>query len=86
MILTNKEIFWVCLICIIIAFLLGWIFPVEGPIDYVYDRYASTPAHKRPVLAAPPQKHSITIDIEELSLEDLQLIEELFKHSKGEQK
>jgi len=69
---------------VIFGFILGWIFPVEGPIDYVYDKYASAPAHKRPVVVAPQQKHSITIDIEDLSLEDLQLIEELFKYSKGE--
>ena len=69
---------------VIFGFILGWIFPVEGPIDYVYDKYASAPAHKRPVVAAPQQKHSIVINIEELSLEDLQLIEELFKYSKGE--
>ena len=29
-------------------FVLGWLFPIEGPYDYVYDNYAKTPAVKRP--------------------------------------
>lgn len=27
----------------LIAFILGWLFPVEGPVDFVYDDYV---AHK----------------------------------------
>lgn len=27
------------LLIITVGFLLGWLFPVEGPIDYVYDNY-----------------------------------------------
>lgn len=34
--------FYIGLILILIAgFLLGWLFPVEGPIDYVYDNYVA---------------------------------------------
>lgn len=59
------------LLGIIIGLLLGWIFPVEGPIDYVYDDYASQPAHKHPV-AAPAQKSVPEVDpaiIEEMDEE-----------------
>jgi hypothetical protein len=27
---------------------LGWVFPVEGPLDYLYDKWAFQPAHKQP--------------------------------------
>lgn len=30
------------LIIILFAFLLGWLFPVEGPIDYVYDNWVDS--------------------------------------------
>lgn len=43
------------LLGIIIGIIIGWIFPVEGPIDYVYDDYASKPAHKHPVVAPAPK-------------------------------
>jgi hypothetical protein len=46
----------VIFIIILIGFLLGWLFPIEGPFDYVYDNYASQPAHKRPQVVAPMPK------------------------------
>lgn len=61
--------------------MLGWIFPVEGLIDYVYDDYASQPAHKRPPLVITQQKQ-VTIDINDLTLEDLEVLEKLFKQGK----
>lgn len=27
------------LLIITVGFLLGWLFPVEGPMDYIYDNY-----------------------------------------------
>lgn len=46
----------VIFLIILIGFLLGWLFPIEGPFDYVYDNYASQPAHKRPQVVAPIPK------------------------------
>ena len=37
--------------------LTGWLNPIEGPLDWTYDDYASQPAHKKyPSVAAPAQK------------------------------
>lgn len=50
------------------SFFLGWLFPVEGPIDYVYDNYASKPAIHKPskCCAAPaPKKTEIYEDLNE---------------------
>lgn len=30
----------------IIGLILGWLNPIEGPLDWTYDEYASQPAHK----------------------------------------
>lgn len=48
-----KLFFW--LILIVLIFLLGWLFPVEGPFDYVYD----THVHKIPCKTAPAPKKEI---------------------------
>lgn len=32
---------------------VGWLNPVEGPLDWAYDDYASHPAHKTPSKVAP---------------------------------
>ena len=37
--------------------LTGWLNPIEGPLDWTYDDYASQPAHKKyPTKVAPIQK------------------------------
>ena len=37
--------------------LTGWLNPIEGPLDWTYDDYASQPAHKKyPTKVAPMQK------------------------------
>ena len=36
--------------------IVGWLNPIEGPLDWTYDEYASQPAHKSPVKAAPAIK------------------------------
>ena len=61
-------------------FILGWIFPIEGPIDYVYDDYASQPAHKSPTKAAPPSPFQIIIDINDLSEEDFEALQAVFNN------
>lgn len=76
---NKKLIIWleigICLACVV-CFLLGWVYPVEGPIDYLYDDYASQPAHKRP--SAQLKKRQIIIDINDLSEEDFEALQEVF--------
>lgn len=68
---TNyKLLIFVCAGISLLGFFLGWLFPVEGPIDYLYDNYASRPAIKRPskCCAAPlpaPKKTEIFEDLNE---------------------
>ena len=59
---------WVIILIIVIVFLLGWLFPVEGPFDYVYDKYAKQPAIHRPTKGIPapaPKKTEIYADYNE---------------------
>ena len=62
----------------LLFFILGWVFPVEGPFDYVYDDYASQPAHKHSASYAPPQPKQFIIDINDLSEEDFEAFQEIF--------
>ena len=64
--------------CALLGFILGWIFPIEGPIDYVYDDYASQPAHRSPKKAAPLKPYQVIIDINDLSEEDFEALQEVF--------
>lgn len=34
-----KKYILLVFIIIAVGFLLGWLFPVEGPVDYIYDNY-----------------------------------------------
>ena len=61
---------------LLLGFFLGWVFPVEGPIDYDYDNYASQPAHRHPYV--PAEKKQFIIDINDLSEEDFQALEAIF--------
>ena len=67
---SDKVYILITIGVIICSFILGWIFPVEGPIDYVYDNYATRPAIHRPskCCAAPlpaPKKTEILEDLNE---------------------
>lgn len=57
--MLNKS-FLIVLFCIVIGFLFGWLFPVEGPIDYIYD-------NKVPVKNGPSIKPitEIYVDLDE---------------------
>ena len=35
----TEHFLLIVFVVITVGFLLGWLFPVEGPIDYVYDNY-----------------------------------------------
>ena len=71
------------IIVAIFAFILGWLFPVEGPYDYVYDNYASQPANKRPNLLVVPDVQQGVILFTELSLDDLEMLEKEYTKSRG---
>lgn len=74
----HNIIFFIIAVMLFAAFLVGWLFPVEGPFDYVYDKYASQPAHRHPY--APSQNKSIVIDINDLSEEDFEALQEIFSN------
>ena len=79
----EPEWWWAIIIMLIIAFGLGWIFPVEGPLDYVYDNYASQPAHKRPVVAPAVKETKIEFNINDLSEEDFEELMEIFTNARN---
>ena len=70
-------------LALLIGLFFGWLNPVEGPLDYLYDEYSSQPAHKRPTGSAPPpQKVQLIINLEDLSLEDFEELQRLFYEGK----
>ena len=44
------------IILISLGFLLGWVFPIEGPVDYIYDESIGNKTMKAPVVNAPVQQ------------------------------
>lgn len=74
----HNIIFFIIAAMLFAAFLVGWLFPVEGPFDYVYDEYASQPAHRHPTKIAPKQPPSVTINVNDLSEEDFEILQEIF--------
>ena len=60
-----------------VSFLLGWLFPVEGPVDYVYDDYK---AHKVASKNCPPQ-----VVAQEPTEEELDYIEETLRELLGQE-
>lgn len=65
------------LVGIVIGLIIGWIFPVEGPIDYVYDDYATKPAHKHPIAAPAPKL------VPEFDLETMEELNEEWEKEHG---
>lgn len=45
----------------IIGLVLGWLNPIEGPLDWTYDEYASQPAHKAHSVAPAVSKEKLPI-------------------------
>lgn len=79
----TPQWWWIIILCLVIAFSLGWLFPVEGPFDYVYDDYASQPAHNRPskCCASPAEKPTkIEFNINDLSEEDFEELMQIFSN------
>ena len=63
-----KRYILLVLVVVTVGFLLGWLFPIEGPVDYIYDNYKMK---KCAVKLCPP-----TTDAEELSEDELDFIRE----------
>ena len=68
--------FIVLFLLFLLGVFLGWIFPVEGPIDYVYDEWAENQALKKPptVNVSNPDIRVIEINPNELSEEDFEVL------------
>ena len=77
---SEKIIFIIIILSSFLCFILGWLNPIEGPFDWTYDKYASQPAHKHPQKYAPPQAVSIVIDVNDLSEEDFEALQEVFRN------
>ena len=50
-----EEYLWAALL-FSAGLLIGWLNPIEGPLDWTYDEYASQPAHKAPTRVVPIKK------------------------------
>lgn len=70
------------ILVLVFGIFLGWLCPIEGPVDYLYDSYASQPANKRPskgiAAPAPEKENRLIININELSEEDFEALQEIF--------
>jgi hypothetical protein len=65
---------WVCLIGVMfIGFIMGWLFPVEGPVDYVYDDYVGNKTIQKPVVnvPAPETKKTLIYGVDAPDVEDI---------------
>ena len=60
--LTYKNFIFIILSFLVLGFILGWLFPVEGPVDYIYDNYGDD----RATTLGPPQKQPVEFSEEEL--------------------
>lgn len=74
--LEKHIILLLAIITVACGFFLGWLFPVEGPVDYIYDNYK---AQKIPSKAAPRQPKE-----DKYTQEELDFIYELLYGEEGE--
>lgn len=58
--MTKVDLIFLCIGLLIFGFIFGWLFPIEGPIDYVYDEAVKK---KAPVKAAPKSIKEVQIDL-----------------------
>ena len=75
---SEKLIFIIIILSSFLCFILGWLNPIEGPFDWTYDKYAIQPAHRHPAKYAPLQPYQIVIDVNDLSEEDFEALQEVF--------
>ena len=50
----NKYLYGIGIF--LVGVIVGWLNPIEGPLDWTYDEYASQPAHRSPVRVSPAPK------------------------------
>ena len=58
----NKPLFFAGIGIVCLGFVLGWLFPVEGPYDYIYDEAVK---EKRPSVNVPSKENKPVIIIDE---------------------
>ena len=69
--LTYKNFIFIVLSFLALGFILGWLFPVEGPVDYIYDNYKTS----RAIKLGPSQKEPVKFSEEELDYINEMLME-----------
>ena len=57
------------LILFLVAFILGWFCPIEGPFDFLYDKYASQPAHIQPHKKFPTKVAPVVVPVKEVFID-----------------
>lgn len=65
--LMDKRL--LILVVVLLGFLLGWLFPVEGPVDYIYDNYK---VNKCATKNAPKQVEKLIYIFSEEEIEELE--------------
>lgn len=73
---VTKKVVIITIGILGLGFILGWVFPVEGPVDYVYDDYK---AQKCAVKNGP-----LVLDTKKLSEEELNFLEEIYEMMVGD--
>ena len=63
----SKILYYIAIFTL--GLFVGWLNPIEGPLDWTYDEYSSQPAHKSPVKAIPIQKEDKVNSIESIDLD-----------------
>lgn len=58
----NKSLLFTGIGIICLGFILGWLFPVEGPYDYIYDEAVK---EKRPSTNVPSKENKSVVIIDE---------------------
>ena len=69
--MLNKACIGAFLGIALLSFVIGWVFPVEGPLDSTYDDFIKVKKSKQKGVAAPikkPQKEIIVMDEDEIEL------------------
>ena len=69
--MLSKPCVYALLGIALLSFVIGWIFPVEGPLDSTYDDFIKVKKSRQKGVAAPtkkPQKEIIVMDEDEIEL------------------
>ena len=67
----SKQVFYL-IIAFSIGIIVGWLNPIEGPLDWTYDSYASQKAHKSPYKSAPAiEEEKPKVEVDPWDIEDV---------------